>query len=108
MGIRLSHIFPESAGTYGEVTEIGVDVDLSTGLGPYENCIEITNYHDYEVEQLEYLCPGIGLVKSIYIGEGPPETGMELSEFGNDEPEPGPPVQEEKAMPWIPLLLLDN
>jgi hypothetical protein len=102
VGDRLSNIFPESAGTYGEVTEIGVDVNLSTSLGPYENCIRITDYFDYEVEDLEYYCPGIGLVKSIYPQESPPETGQELSEFGNVEP--GSP----KAMPWMPLLLLDD
>ena len=108
VGDKLSNIFPESAGTYGEVTEIGVDVNLSTSLGPYENCIKITDYFDYEVEDIEYYCPEIGLVKSIHIAEGPPETGMELSEFGNDEPEPDSPVQDKKAMPWIPLLLHDD
>ena len=108
VGDILSQIFPESAGTYSEVTEIGVDVNLSTSLGPYKNCIEITSYFDYEVEDLSYFCSGIGLVKTIYLQEGPPETGQELSEFGNDEPEPGPPVQDKKAMPWIPLLLLDS
>jgi len=87
VGDILSQIFPESAGTYSEVTEIGVDVNLSTGLGPYENCIEITSYFDYEVEDLSYYCSGIGLVKIIYPQEGPPETGRELSEFGNDGPE---------------------
>lgn len=102
VGDRLSNIFPESAGTYGEVMEIGVDVNLSTGLGPYENSIRITDYFDYEVEDLEHYCPGIGLVKSIYPQESPPETGQELSEFGNGES--GSP----KAMPWMPLLLLDD
>ena len=87
VGDRLSHIFPESAGTYAEVTEIGVVVNLNTGLGPYENCIEITDYFDYEIEEFEYYCHGIGLVKSIYPQESPPETGQELSEFGLPVPD---------------------
>ena len=96
VGDRVSHIFQESAGTYGKVTEIGVDVDLSTGLGPYENCVEITCYYDYEVEELEYYCPEVGLVKTVYDIE----TGKELSEYGN-EPVDECPNDPDKTEPGL-------
>ena len=86
VGDRISSIFPEDAGSYSEITEIGVDVTLNTGLGPYENCVEMTSYWNNEVEEVEYFCPGAGLVKV----EKSPGTGMELSEFGNINSEPGP------------------
>ena len=73
-----------------------IDVDLSTGLGPYENCVEITCYYDYEVEELEYQCPEVGLVKTVYDIE----TGKELSEYGN-EPVDECPNDPDKTEPGL-------
>jgi hypothetical protein len=84
VGDRITSIFPESVGTYGEVTQIGINVGLSTGLGPYSNCAESTEYYDFEVETLTYSCPEVGMVKTIYTQESP-GTRQELSEFGNYE-----------------------
>ena len=103
VGDRISAIFPESTGTYSEVTETGVDVSLNTGLGPFSNCVEVTSFWDNTVEDLAYFCPGIGEVKLV---EAPGSSGIELSEFGNNnsgpEPEPPPTPGPEPEPPPTP------
>lgn len=95
VGDRISSIFPESAGTYSEVTDVGVDVAINTGLGPFEDCIEITSYWNNEMEEMEYCCPGIGSVKR----EETPGTGMALSDYGNTDPDPDDPTPDPEPDP---------
>ena len=81
-----------------EVIATGITVPvLSTGLGPYYNCVKtIIDWGDGDLDY-NYYAPDVGNVKFEFNDDGG-INGLELKEISIVV----------KAMPWIPLLLLDD
>jgi hypothetical protein len=69
---------------------------LSTGLGPYYNCIKSKlTWIDGDIDY-EYYAPGVGPVKQEWNDDGG-TNGVEISAIKH----------RPKSMPWLPLLLDD-
>ena len=79
------------------VVATGISVpNLSTGLGPYYNCIKSKIiYPDGDIDY-QYYAAGLGQVKTEFNDDGG-INGLELSEI----------TERPKSMPWLPLLLDD-
>ena len=79
VGLNAGLIAPASDETYSKIVATGVTVPkLSTGLGPFEDCLEVKCWWEGSPnEDVEYYCPNVGGVR---ITEGNPENnaGMDL------------------------------
>jgi hypothetical protein len=67
-------INPDGSAGYGyfEVLETGVDVpQLSTGAGPFSNCLKVRVVKDGGIEEyIQYIAPDIGIVKEEKTDDG--------------------------------------
>ena len=83
-----------------EVIATGITVPvLSTGLGPYYNCVQTKIDWGNGDLDYNYYAPDVGIVKFEFNDDGG-INGLELKEIKVTYPF--------KSMPWIPLLLLDE
>jgi len=81
VGDKAALTFPESDEHYCEIVETSVTVPkLSTGLGPFEDCIKVKCWPEgSSCVEVEYYCPNFGGVRSTEENHES-EMGMDLKE----------------------------
>ncbi len=79
---EVGDLFGQIGDEYQEVVETDAHVArLSTGLGPYENCLAI-RWTDGTDEDIRYYAPGVGCVKEAWDDDG--TNGWDLKSFVED------------------------